>query len=533
MTSQGTILQWVQHQRKPSTVGTKGTPLGASKNPGGRSGSSTEYEMPTKRVKRYDQSSSELQSQSPLETRKMIKDSVHGCIYLEPLCMEIIDTVHFQRLRHLKQLGASYFVYMSATHSRFEHSVGVAHLAEVMLTQLRLHQPWLDITDRDILCVKVAGLCHDLGHGPFSHVYDGIFMQQLHERGLDYPAMRGWTHEQGSLDMLNALLVEYRIDVTAYGLEAIDLDFIRELILGHPVGKHSAKLFTGRPTKPFLYEVVNNAKTGLDVDKLDYFMRDAQYTGAKASCDTHLLLSTMRVLPDATTGVLTMCWPDKMAEQVMKVFRTRYDLHQAVYQHKATRAIEYMICDILLEADIADFRIRGARIAQAPLDMNAYKCLDDRILALIETSDDPKLAKSQAILNQIATKPLYKWAGTTQVTAHSKARTPLQIKLEIAAMGSGGGVNPTQLIVEMNSVHFGQKHKDPMHAMRFFRKHATTSATCFQLHETTYAMHCPKYFMESNVRLFVRDVRYAEAARRAFAMWCSHQNMSTVYPQEA
>ncbi|RQM28298.1 hypothetical protein B5M09_011501 [Aphanomyces astaci] len=216
---------------------------------------------------------------------------------------------------------------MSATHSRFEHSVGVAHLAEVMLTQLRLHQPWLDITDRDILCVKVAGLCHDLGHGPFSHVYDGIFMQQLHERGLDYPAMRGWTHEQGSLDMLNALLVEYRIDVTAYGLEAIDLDFIRELILGHPVGKHSAKLFTGRPTKPFL-------------------------------CDTHLLLSTMRVLPDATTGVLTMCWPDKMAEQVMKVFRTRYDLHQAVYQHKATRAIEYMICDILLEADIADFRVR-------------------------------------------------------------------------------------------------------------------------------------------------------------------------------
>ncbi|RHZ32657.1 hypothetical protein DYB31_009729 [Aphanomyces astaci] len=234
---------------------------------------------------------------------------------------------------------------MSATHSRFEHSVGVAHLAELMLTQLRLHQPWLDITDRDILCVKVAGLCHDLGHGPFSHVYDGIFMQQLHERGLDYPAMRGWTHEQGSLDMLNALLVEYRIDVTAYGLEAIDLDFIRELILGHPVGKHSAKLFTGRPTKPFLYEVVNNAKTGLDVDKLDYFMRDAQYTGAKASCDTHLLLSTMRVLPDATTGVLTMCWPDKMAEQVMKVFRTRYDLHQAVYQHKV-RKNEYCLVDV-------------------------------------------------------------------------------------------------------------------------------------------------------------------------------------------
>ncbi|ETV97269.1 hypothetical protein, variant 3 [Aphanomyces invadans] len=470
---------------------------------------------------------SELGFHSPLETRKMIKDSVHGCIYLEPLCMAIIDTVHFQRLRHLKQLGASYFVYMSATHSRFEHSVGVAHLAELMLSQLRQHQPWLGITDQDILCVKIAGLCHDLGHGPFSHVFDGIFMQQLRERGLSMPQMNGWTHEKGSLDVLSALLSEYKIDVTQYGLQEIDVKFIQELIVGHPLP--SCSHFCGRPTMPYLYEVVNNAKTGLDVDKLDYFMRDAQYTGAKASCDTHLLLSTMRVLPDAVTGELTMCWPDKMAEQIMKVFRTRYDLHQAVYQHKATRAIEYMICDILLEADMAGFQIQGARIAEAPLYMNVYKRLDDRVLALIESSDDPRFASSRAILTRLATKPLYKWVGTTQVTARLAARSESQIKSEIAAVGH---LDPRHLIVEKNRVHFGHMECDPMQAMRFFRKHATPASVCFQLNKATYAMHCPKYFMESNVRLFVRDVRYAEAARQAFATWAERQNESALYPQE-
>ncbi|KAF0690294.1 Aste57867_18320 [Aphanomyces stellatus] len=487
-------------------------------------------------------------SESRLEARKMIKDSVHGCIYLEPICMAIIDTTHFQRLRHLKQLGATYFVYMGATHSRFEHSVGVAFLAESMLMQLRHHQPWLGIDDKDILCVKIAGLCHDLGnvpllymeinstldlhsilgHGPFSHVYDGIFMQQLQERGHDIAAMRGWTHEQGSLDVLDSLLQAHQIDLVAFGLHAIDYEFIRELILGRPLGRGA--VFRGRPSKPFLYEVVNNSKTGLDVDKLDYFMRDAQYTGAKAGCDTHLLLSSARVLPDATTGQLTICWPEKMAEQIMKVFRTRYELHQAVYQHKATRAIEYMICDILLEAD-ADFKIRGVRISQAPLHMEAYMCLDDRILALIESNENPALENSQSILKRIATKPLYKWAGTTQATAHSTALSEKQIKEEIVRC-SNDALDLRQLIVEKNRVHFGQKDRDPLQTVRFFKKHATPSATCFQLHEVAYAMHCPRHFMESNVRLFVRDPEHLHVARVAFAKWSTECNGSSMYPQE-
>jgi HD superfamily phosphohydrolase len=79
-------------------------------------------------------------------------------------------------------------------------------------------------------------------------------------------------------------------------------------------------------------------------------------------------------LPDSSTGVWTICWPEKLAEQLMKVFRTRFELHQAVYQHKVTRAIEYMICDALLEAD-SYLNVRGSLISQAPLHM-----VDDHIV---------------------------------------------------------------------------------------------------------------------------------------------------------
>ena len=104
--------------------------------------------------------------------QKQIFDPVHGFISLSPLMIQIIDTMEFQRLRDLKQLGACYFVYPSATHTRFEHSVGVCHLAGKMMTSLRQNQPELQITPRQIELVQIAGLIHDLGHGPFSHIYD-------------------------------------------------------------------------------------------------------------------------------------------------------------------------------------------------------------------------------------------------------------------------------------------------------------------------------------------------------------------------
>ncbi|KAK3086746.1 hypothetical protein FSP39_022760, partial [Pinctada imbricata] len=105
---------------------------------------------------------------------QIVKDPIHGFIELNPLVVKIIDTPQFQRLRHLKQLGAAYYVYPGASHNRFEHCLGTYHLASTLLHELkkRLEEVKksnpnddickIEITEGDILRVEVAALCHDL-----------------------------------------------------------------------------------------------------------------------------------------------------------------------------------------------------------------------------------------------------------------------------------------------------------------------------------------------------------------------------------
>ncbi|KAJ1678775.1 SAM domain and HD, partial [Spiromyces aspiralis] len=98
---------------------------------------------------------------------KYFNDPVHasidkGYIKMMPYAVDIIDTPHFQRLRELKQLGSSYYVFPGASHNRFEHCLGVSHLARQMVQQLCEKQPELEIDERDVRCITLAGLCHDL-----------------------------------------------------------------------------------------------------------------------------------------------------------------------------------------------------------------------------------------------------------------------------------------------------------------------------------------------------------------------------------
>ena len=110
---------------------------------------------------------------------KTFSDPIHGTFELHPLCCKFIDTPQFQRLRDIKQLGGTSFVYQTACHSRFEHSLGVAWLASEWGTHLQTVQPELGITPAQVLCLQLAGLCHDLGHGPFSHMFDEHFIKPL------------------------------------------------------------------------------------------------------------------------------------------------------------------------------------------------------------------------------------------------------------------------------------------------------------------------------------------------------------------
>ena len=101
-----------------------------------------------------------------MNTTQRIFCPLHKNIQLSPLICSILNTPEMQRLRDVKQLGATYFVFPSANHSRLEHSLGVCHLAGIMGKNLQKKHPELDITDRFIELLKISGLIHDIGHGP-------------------------------------------------------------------------------------------------------------------------------------------------------------------------------------------------------------------------------------------------------------------------------------------------------------------------------------------------------------------------------
>ena len=129
---------------------------------------------------------------------KVFNDSILKHIELHPACIAVVDTREFQRLRRLKQLGPTEWVFPGATHQRFAHSIGVSYLAGRLVERLQRNQPDLGIDARDVLCVKLAGLCHDLGHGPLSHTYDGKFVKKAWaKRGI----RSDWCHEHSSAEI--------------------------------------------------------------------------------------------------------------------------------------------------------------------------------------------------------------------------------------------------------------------------------------------------------------------------------------------
>lgn len=222
---------------------------------------------------------------------KIFNCPIHGHIELSPLSVRIIDTPQFQRLRDISQLGGVYFVFPGAASKRFEHCIGVSHLARSFCEFLRSNQPELNITTADVLCVEIAGLLHDLGHGPFSHLFDARVFKQL------LPPSHKFAHEHASIGIIDILIEENNLmpEFAKYGMDRNDIHFIKELILGDLHDAPPGFEWKGRGDKTFLYDIVANKRNGIDVDKFDYFARDCHVLGVTKSFDASRLMRFARV----------------------------------------------------------------------------------------------------------------------------------------------------------------------------------------------------------------------------------------------
>ncbi|XP_069608082.1 deoxynucleoside triphosphate triphosphohydrolase SAMHD1-like [Ranitomeya imitator] len=453
---------------------------------------------------------------------KIFNDPVHGHIELHPLLVCFIDTPQFQRLRYVKQLGGQYYVFPGASHNRFEHSIGVAYLAGCLVKELKKKQPELKIDERDILCVQIAGLCHDLGHGPFSHLFEKRFMKQAAPE-------KKFKHEKVSVQMLDHLINSNNLEnvMEEYTLNLKDdLIFIKELMTGLPQSKQNPESrewpYHGREKdKSFLYDIVANKKSGIDVDKMDYFARDCHHLGLRNNFDYGRFLTFARVCEDEN-GKQHICTREKEVWNMCEFFHTRYSLHQRACQHKVGNAIEMMITDALLEADEA-MEIEGSKgikysISGSVDDMAAYTRLTDYIFHEILHTKKP----GWKILSKLERRALYVFLGKTKPTAYTVEDCKTREK-ELAKYN--GNLKAEDFRVDVIRMDYGQKSekgekgKSPLENMHFYLKSDLKKAV--KIPDCEVSRLLPEKYEEQILRVYCTktDEGIVTAAKDCFDRW--------------
>lgn len=259
-----------------------------------------------------------------------IFDSIHGFIHFDELEKLLIESWLFQRLHHIRQVGLAYFVYPGARHSRFEHSLGVMHLASKIFDRLP-HKLSLDEHKFWRAILRLGALCHDLGHLPFSHVAEQTL---LGEEGHEL-----WTCKIIGHESLAPFWQKVEIE---FGIPAI-----RELIVKVAVGKKkltSLKDYAHITFTPW-EELISSIVTGdfFGADRIDYLVRDAHCTGVSYGLfDFHQLIESLSIGPDLILGV-----EEAGIEACEALLLARYFMYRRVYRHNSVKAYNFHLCRFL------------------------------------------------------------------------------------------------------------------------------------------------------------------------------------------
>lgn len=508
---------------------------------------------------------------NPIQNRRT-NDEIHKSIDFCPVMTALIDTPQFQRLRGIKQLGTAEYVYSNANHNRFEHSLGVADLARRMCERIHTRQPQLPCTEKDQLCIKLAGLLHDIGHGPFSHIFEGFLLHacpaylkenphlEKYYKAEESPKIdaKVWCHEEVSLKMIDAALAHIGLAIDLDNLDAPlkqigdgvdattmrvfnsglsdeeailtsrDFVFIKECIYGKPLAQiennHPAvQHLVGRTDifKEWMYDIVSNKHSGLDVDKVDYFARDTRRAyGHSGDVHIRMILDCFVAWgecskPNGCSRCLSrefkkgkhlmICYPSKIDKSAIGFFKERLDLHEAIYRHKTVQASSFMIHDILCLADpffkiplrdeFDDEKRSGQpkeenpteqlHISSAVLDMRAFQRLQDSVIDQIACTTQDELKEARRLIRRLRSRDLYKCVGSKHISLNDesdkniwKDHSEESIKEDLLKLHAihGDGISqsitlePSDIIVEKCHIHHGSKDRNPLKRMRFIEK---------------------------------------------------------------
>jgi len=310
-----------------------------------------------------------------------IIDPIHDFVRVYDNELKIIDTPIFQRLRRIRQLSGAHLIYPGAQHTRFEHSLGVMHIAS-MAGQALAEKGVVSFDD--IQNLRLAGLLHDIGHGPFSHLFEEIFEEK-----------RKISHEDLGRDII--LKTEIGDIISKNG-------FDKNLI---------TKLAFGDSKLQFMNEIISGV---LSADIMDYLLRDGYFTGAEhAKIDHHRLTHSL----DVYKNKLALDKSSLVNFETMMI--SRYQMFKAVYFHKTVRAGEVMLLEAM---DLAE-----GELGLSSMNLDEYLQLsDDVILAKLLNlpEHNSKLKASKKIATDYLNRNLFKSVFETTLTGKAITKKRMQ-----------------------------------------------------------------------------------------------------------
>ena len=266
---------------------------------------------------------------------KVINDAIHGTYKIDGVRYDLLSTPEFNKLCHIKQLGLAHLIFPGAHHTRFEHSLGVSHIAGLMADSVEL-----DSEEKEL--VQVAGMLHDVGHGPYSHTLEHI----LHERGgMDHMSITEGII-RGEYNVLKEgeekIFGNRKLIPEILEKHGIDPNEIANLIRGPDAG--------GKERSIFDFEAGNSEFTSKDItlanivhgpvdcDQMDYLLRDSHFTGVKHGViDHYRLINSLR----RYSGDIAIDEGGLSALEGMLTARAL--MYSAVYFHRVTRITETML----------------------------------------------------------------------------------------------------------------------------------------------------------------------------------------------
>ncbi len=307
-----------------------------------------------------------------------IVDPIHDFIRVYDHELKIIDNPIFQRLRRIRQLSGAHLTYPAAQHTRFEHSLGVMHIAS-QAGQALNEKGILKLDDIEVL--RLAGLLHDIGHGPFSHLFEEVIQQKK------------FSHE----------------------------DFGKEIILKSEIGDsltkngYDKKLITkvafGDSKLQYMNEIISGA---LSADMMDYLLRDGYFTGAE-----HAQIDHKRITQSLDIHQKKLALERSALYSFESMMHSRYQMFKAVYFHKTVRAAEVMLLEAL--------RLSDDEFGFTSFNINEYvKLTDEYVLTKLISSKSSKLKRARQFAEDYQNRKLLKCVFERILTSRTnlgKART--------------------------------------------------------------------------------------------------------------